>query len=59
MLVTSGVRIERFGPVDDDIFELRVQFFKYSLGKPGSYVADGLVGVGVTVIASQQECPVH
>lgn len=59
MLVTGGVGIEGFGAVDDNFFELGMEFLEYSFGEPGPDVADGFVSVGVAVVAGQQERTVY
>lgn len=53
------MRVERFRPVDDDVFELGVQFFEDGFREARADVADGFVGFGVGVVAGEEEGTVY
>jgi hypothetical protein len=55
MLTPGTVTVEGFGAIDGDGGELGVEFLEDGFRETGSDVADGFVGVGVAVVAGEQE----
>lgn len=55
----SGVGVERFGSVDDERGEGRVQFFEDGFGEPGADVADCFVSLLGGVVGGEEEGAVY